>query len=111
MRMRFQRLTTVYPEFAARFLAGVRDLDSLSYDALYARLTGYDPAPLFGWAAVQRLAQALGAFARLGAQPATARFAAHIPSALAMMRRALTRTGGLPALRALVDRTLATPLP
>ena len=79
--------------------------------ALYARLTGYDPAPLFGWAAVQRLAQALGAFARLGAQPATARFAAHIPSALAMMRRALDRTGGLPALRALVDRTLATPLP
>jgi spore maturation protein CgeB len=39
MRIRFQRLTTVYPEFAARFLAGVRDLDSLSYDSLYARLT------------------------------------------------------------------------
>ncbi|MEX2186017.1 MAG: glycosyltransferase [Pirellulales bacterium] len=38
MRIRFQRLTTVYPEFARRFLAGTTDVDGLGYAALYARL-------------------------------------------------------------------------
>lgn len=38
MRIRFQRLTTVYPEFARRFLAAQGDIDRLSYDALYWRL-------------------------------------------------------------------------
>ncbi|RIK80981.1 MAG: hypothetical protein DCC68_09565 [Planctomycetota bacterium] len=39
MRFRFQRLTTVYPEFAERFVARVPNVRDLSYDALYARLT------------------------------------------------------------------------
>ncbi len=40
-------------------------------------------------ATVQRLGQALGAYARLGANPDTAAFEKFIPPALAMMRRAL----------------------
>ena len=39
MRFRFQRLTTVYPEFAERFLSRVPNVRDLSYDELYARLT------------------------------------------------------------------------
>jgi hypothetical protein len=38
MTFRFQRLTTVYPEFADRFLRGAADLPALSYAELYARL-------------------------------------------------------------------------
>jgi hypothetical protein len=59
-------------------------------------------------AAVQRLAQALGAYARLGAWPATASFARHIPPALRLMRRAVARLGDatFPALAAFLDRTL-----
>jgi NDP-sugar pyrophosphorylase family protein/aminoglycoside/choline kinase family phosphotransferase len=48
---------------------------------------------LFWTAAIQRLAQALGAFGKLGATPATAYFARHIPPALAMMHRAVERLG------------------
>ncbi len=56
----------------------------------YRRKAGVDlPAELFWTAAVQRLAQALGAYARLGANPPTAGFARHIPPALAMMKRAV----------------------
>jgi N-acetylmuramate 1-kinase len=44
----------------------------------------------FWVAAVQRLAQALGAYARLAAMPATSRFAACIPPACAMLERAVT---------------------
>ncbi len=47
------------------------------------------PEELFWTAAIQRLAQALGAYARLGANPPTAGFAKHIPPALAMMKRAV----------------------
>jgi NDP-sugar pyrophosphorylase family protein/tRNA A-37 threonylcarbamoyl transferase component Bud32 len=57
----------------------------------------------FWLAVVQRLAQALGAYAKLGAEPATADFARHIPAALAQMRRALAHLPGLPALRDLLD--------
>ncbi len=48
----------------------------------------------FFTAAVQRLAQALGAYARLGSSPATAAFADHIPAALRLMHRAVRRLGG-----------------
>ncbi len=50
-----------------------------------------DPAACkdFWFAAVQRLAQALGAYARLAALPGTRRFAAHIPRASVMLERAL----------------------
>ncbi|MCS6770688.1 MAG: sugar phosphate nucleotidyltransferase [Kiritimatiellae bacterium] len=55
---------------------------------------------LFWHAAIQRLAQALGAFAKLGSQPDTREFAAHIPAAKRMMLRAIRHAGGFPALRA-----------
>lgn len=60
----------------------------------YRRLAKTDlPEELFWSAAIQRLAQALGAYGKLGANPATAGFARHIPPALAMMRRAVERLG------------------
>jgi len=52
----------------------------------------------FWYAAVQRLAQAIGAYGRFTADPATAHFARHIPRALTMMKRALTHLDGLPDL-------------
>lgn len=55
---------------------------------------------LFWPAVIQRLAQALGAFAKLGANRDTSGFADHIPPALRMMNRALTHVRGLPNLRA-----------
>ena len=56
-----------------------------------------DPAvrDLFWIAAIQRLAQALGAFAKLGAAHGTHEFAGHIPAALRMMSRALSHVRGL----------------
>ncbi len=77
--------------------------------AAYRRMAGTDlPEELFWTAAIQRLAQALGAYGKLGAMPATAGFARHIPPALAMMRRAVERLGRhqAPRLAALLD-TLA----
>jgi NDP-sugar pyrophosphorylase family protein/streptomycin 6-kinase len=61
---------------------------------------------LFWWAAVQRLAQALGAFGRLSALSDTSRFAAYIPPALAMMRRALSHLPAFPHLSAAIDSAL-----
>lgn len=52
----------------------------------------------FWHAAVQRLAQALGAFGRLGARRETRRFVAHIAPGLAMLRRAVDHLDFLPAL-------------
>lgn len=54
---------------------------------------------LFWHGAVQRLSQALGAFARLGAQRETASFARHIPAALGLMREALEQAPGCIRLR------------
>ena len=62
---------------------------------------------LFWPAVVQRLAQALGAFARLGANRDTASFAQHIGPAWRMMARALGHLRGRPALRAVVAGQLA----
>jgi len=56
-------------------------------------------ASAFWGAAVQRLAQALGAFGRLSALPGMRRFDAYIPPAVQMMRRALGHIEGLPRLR------------
>ncbi len=99
-----------------RFGPAVYDLASLLCDPyvelpddLVARLAEYyaersaDGAgvrALFWYGAIQRLAQALGAFAKLGGQPDTRAFADHIPAARRMLSRALSETGGLPALRA-----------
>ncbi len=57
---------------------------------------------LYPWAAVQRLGQALGAYGRLGANPSTARFSAHIPPALRMMNRVLSGMEGLSALKRVI---------
>jgi aminoglycoside/choline kinase family phosphotransferase len=59
---------------------------------------------LFWYAAIQRLAQALGAFGRLSENPETAEFARHIPAALKRMREAVERVEGLPHLRAWLRR-------
>ena len=63
---------------------------------------------IFWSAAVQRLAQALGAFGRLSATPETGGFARHIRPGLVMMQRALDHVGGLPHLRALIRKLLVT---
>ncbi|OGV60129.1 MAG: hypothetical protein A2283_19490 [Lentisphaerae bacterium RIFOXYA12_FULL_48_11] len=55
----------------------------------------------FWYAAVQRLAQALGAYGRLSALPGTERFAGYIKPAITMMARALNHISGLHALKAL----------
>ena len=67
----------------------------------YARRSGRGSAirNLFWWAAIERLAQALGAYARLSELPGMAHFAQHIRPALLMMHRAVSRVDGLPALR------------
>ncbi|MBN1674641.1 MAG: phosphotransferase [Kiritimatiellae bacterium] len=103
-----------------RFGAAVYDLASLLCDPYvslplplqirllnrYAERTA-DPAAvraLFWPAAVERLAQALGAFARLGALPGTERFLNFIPPAVAMMKRALEQIdGGLLNLRRILS--------
>lgn len=60
---------------------------------------------LFWPAAIQRLSQALGAYARLGASRETRQFAAYIEPALRMMKRALGHVSGLPHLKAWVAAT------
>ncbi len=62
---------------------------------------------LFWSGAVQRLSQALGAYARLGSQPATQAFARHIPAALRMMQEALQHGPRCPRLQLWCERTQA----
>ncbi len=73
-----------------------------------AGLTSGRPVPerIFWLAAVERLAQALGAYGRLSAQPETAWFGRYIPPALRMMRRALQHTGDCPCLAGAIDETM-----
>jgi aminoglycoside/choline kinase family phosphotransferase len=76
----------------------------------YARQTGQDEdrfIEAFWRGAVQRLVQALGAYGRLSATAATARFRGYIVPGLRMLVRAARRSGDLPHLRA----WLATALP
>ena len=56
----------------------------------------------FHAAAIQRLAQALGAYGRLSALPQTRRFAQHIQPACTMMLRMIEHLDGLPHLTALL---------
>jgi aminoglycoside/choline kinase family phosphotransferase len=65
------------------------DRDALLDDYCDASPQGAAVRAAFPYAAVQRLAQALGAFGRLSANPATARFAHHIPPATAMLNTML----------------------
>lgn len=59
---------------------------------------------LFWCAAVERLAQALGAFGRLGSNPDTAYFLKHIPPAVRQLQVALSKTGTLPTLERCLHR-------
>jgi aminoglycoside/choline kinase family phosphotransferase len=58
-------------------------------------------ANAFWFAAVERLIQAIGAYARLGAIRETRAFSQYIPPAFRMLSRALDRIGGLPHLSSL----------
>ncbi|MEI6167201.1 MAG: sugar phosphate nucleotidyltransferase [bacterium] len=60
---------------------------------------------LFWIAAVERLSQALGAFGRLGAAPATSYFLKHIPSGINQLTNALRHVPGLPTLKACLHAT------
>ena len=64
----------------------------------------------FWLAAVERLAQALGAYGRLSALPGLARFARHIPRALRMMARAMDHLAGLEHLRRLAGAPPGRPV-
>jgi aminoglycoside/choline kinase family phosphotransferase len=66
---------------------------------------------LFWTAAVQRLAQALGAFGRLSTARGTGRFSRYFLPGLRMMNRALDHLDGLQHLKCLVDRLLHKPPP
>lgn len=62
---------------------------------------------IFWFAAVQRLAQALGAYGRLSVVPETRRFRRYIRPGLIMMNRALVHLEGLIHLRSFVSTALA----
>ncbi len=83
------------------------ELPEAAIESLRGLLADRAPADLFWRAAIERLAQALGAFARLGACAGTESFADHIPAALRQLRAALDRVGGLPNLRAVVRDLVA----
>ncbi len=73
----------------------------------YQRAAGSElSAEIFWLAAIQRLVQALGAFARLSARPEGRAFAAHIPAAVRQLQRALRQIPTLPALEQWVEETL-----
>ncbi|MFH0880166.1 MAG: sugar phosphate nucleotidyltransferase [Lentisphaerota bacterium] len=76
----------------------------------YMMLTGsLQLADTFWPAAVQRLAQALGAYGRLSARPEMSSFKRYIPPALTMMLRALAHLQNLPALEEFCRQELAKP--
>lgn len=59
---------------------------------------------VFAYAAVQRLAQAIGAYGRFESRPETAHFGRHIGPAFMLMRGALRELEGCDTLRKLADR-------
>lgn len=61
---------------------------------------------VFWWAAIQRLVQALGAFAKLSARPELEHFAEHIPAALRQLQRALRHNPFFPTLQAWVTEEM-----
>ena len=75
-----------------------------------ARFSGArDVQPAFWHAAIERLEQALGAYARLAAAPGTGRFASYVAPALTMMKRALSFVDGLHGLRSFVEKNQREP--
>jgi aminoglycoside/choline kinase family phosphotransferase/NDP-sugar pyrophosphorylase family protein len=52
----------------------------------------------YRWACIQRLCQALGAYARLAGLPGCDRFAGYIPAALQLLQESLAEVPGLPVL-------------
>ena len=66
---------------------------------------------LFWIAAVERLAQALGAFGRLGAIPATSYFLKRIPSGVMQLQNAINHLPGLPVLKSCLAIFPAIPAP
>ena len=81
------------------------DLDEETQRALLEQYT--DDSTLrrqYAAACAQRLLQALGAFGRLGARPATRRFLDHVPAALRQLRRATRSLAGFPELSAMPER-------
>jgi N-acetylmuramate 1-kinase len=66
---------------------------------------------IFWAAAVQRLSQALGAYARLSAAPETARFEKHILPGSRMMMLALQQSGLCPKLQSVMRETMDSPGP
>ena len=102
-----------------RFGAAAYDLASLLCDPYvslpetvqedlldYYAGSGADPTATteaFWLAAVERLAQAIGAYVRLGRISGMHSFRRHIEPAIAMMRRALGHVDGLPSLRAAME--------
>lgn len=71
---------------------------------------GGDIAAVFPAAAIQRLCQALGAYAVLSRKPGMAQFLDHIPVAARQLRRAL-RAHPLPALQNAIQRLVACGAP
>ncbi|MBU0679468.1 MAG: phosphotransferase [Verrucomicrobia bacterium] len=65
-------------------------------DAYNASARSSVEAETFWTAAVQRLAQAIGAYGRLSSLPGCSRFAAHIPGGLSMLARAARKAGDCP---------------
>ena len=75
----------------------------------YATITGTEFSSLlesYGIATVQRLSQAIGAYANLGSLPGTTRFQAFIVPGLKLMNRALRNLDNVKALERLVDDAL-----
>ncbi len=72
-------------------------------DYYVVRSTNPVAAELFWRGAIERLAQAIGAYVRLGRISGMQSFRRHIAPAVAMMRRALGHVDGLPALRAALE--------
>jgi len=70
----------------------------LRHYATLAGTHGDELHAIFPYAAAQRLIQALGAYARLGAQPATRRFLRHIPAGLDMLLRTIKPVAALGSL-------------
>ncbi len=79
----------------------------LSLLEYYDERAPHPVGPLFWSAAIQRLAQALGAYARLGRVRATARFGEHLAPGMRMLLRALDFVDNLSHLRELLCYVLS----
>jgi NDP-sugar pyrophosphorylase family protein/aminoglycoside/choline kinase family phosphotransferase len=82
----------------------------LDYYASRAR-GGEAARQLFWVAAIERLAQALGAYGRLGTVPATAYFLRYIPAGVGQLLEATRQVGTLPVLQEVLATWLATSKP